>query len=191
VINHSLRIQTSRLVVLTLLLAGPSVVPAQEVGPPGGSILTGKVVASDGKSRIAGATVLAYHLSTETMHRSEPTDSKGRFRFEGLNLGYYDLAVQTPDGLFVGNQVINVPPAGKAEIDLTVTSYDELGAAAPEPREFPEVQLAALGAAQVQEGMTGKQYWRSPTGIAILGGIGGAILLGIALSGKEDSATAF
>ena len=42
---------------------------------------------------MAGATVIAYHLSTARVFKSEPTDSKGHYEMSELPLGYFDLAV--------------------------------------------------------------------------------------------------
>ena len=45
----------------------------------GESKLVGKVFAEDGKTPIAGAIVLAYHLSTESLFSSEPTGPNAEY----------------------------------------------------------------------------------------------------------------
>ena len=142
-------------------------------------------MSSENNKPVEGAVVIAYQLSTEEVHRSTPTDGKGRYEIPELPLGYYDLAVETPSGLFVGNQVVNIPPSDKTEVDFAVAAFSGTTAAAG-AREFPGSEQAAQGVATVGEGQTAKEFWKSPKGIAILVGGGGVILLAIAVSGGSD-----
>ena len=49
-----------------------------------------------------------------------------------------------------------------------------------------------IGHAQVFEKPSGREFWRSPKGIAIIAGIGGVALLAIAAgSGSETDSSAF
>jgi hypothetical protein len=176
--------------VLAAALCFVTSLPAQEETTgrtEGFARLKGKVT-SDNKP-LEGAVVIAYELSTEQVHRSTPTDGKGRYEISELPLGYYDLAVQTTSGLFVGNQVVNIPPSDKTEVDFAVAPYSSAAAAA-EVREFPGSDQAAQGVATVGEGQTAKEFWKSPKGIAILVGGGGVVLLAIAASGGDDDPVA-
>ena len=160
-------------------IPSPAPAPATAAGE---SLLTGEVFDTDGKP-LEGVTVVALHLATEEIYRSAPTDRKGRFNVENVPLGYFDVAVETPEGLFIGNAVVNVPPSGKAIIEMTIAPF---GAGTPGPtRDFPVVEANEEGYARVDERLTKKDFWKSPKGIAILAGTGGAILLGLATS--DDS----
>ncbi len=175
--------------VLAVALCFPSTPRAQEENVTTGrsegfARLRGKVTGADNKP-VEGAVVIAYQLSTEEVRRSAPTDAKGRYEIPELPLGYYDLAVETDAGLFVGNQVVNVPPSEKAEVDFAVAAYAGAAAVAG-AREFPGSDEAAQGVATVAEGQTAKEFWKSPKGLAILIGGGGVILLAIAASGGDD-----
>jgi len=147
--------------------------------------ILGTIFGPDGKSKVAGAVVHAYHLSSERSFSSAPTGPDGRYQINDLPYGYFDLAVETPTGLFVANQVANVPPAAKAVLSFTLQTYEDQAAGGEEEerRAFPGAETPPSGTASVQQRLTGRDFWRSPKGIAILGGAGGAVLLAIAASG--------
>lgn len=156
--------------------------PAPEPATSGEGRIVGQVSLPDG-SAATGATIIAYHLSTETVFRAEIADAKGRFELAELPYGYFDLAVQTDDGLFVSDEVVNVPPSGKTSVNMTLSPG--LTSDTP-PRGFAGLDQTATGVAQVDSKASGGAFWKSAKGIAILGGVGGAILLAIALSGGDD-----
>ena len=143
----------------------------------GHSTITGNAE-NNANAPLVGATVLAYHLSTEKVYRSEPTNGKGNFRIPDLPMGYYDLAIETSEGLFVGNQVVNLPPTGKAVVNFRIAPFDSTTGNAE--RNFPGSTTTSEGVAAVREKQTGRDFWRSAKGVAILAGTGGAILLAIA-----------
>ena len=156
----------------------PMAMAQEEAAASGGSRIVGKVKGSDG-APITGARVQAYHLSTEKLYSSEPTGSKGQYVVEGLPYGYYDLAVETVDGLFVGNQVANVAPSSKAVLNFTLSPLT----ADNEGREFPGTESSSAGIAQVTKKAAGRQFWRSAKGIAVIAGGGAAVLLLVAGGG--------
>jgi len=154
----------------------PSPAPAT---PGASSKLNGRVAGSDGAAA-AGATVLAYHLSTEQLFRSTPTDAQGKFAFDAVPYGYFDLAVLSADGLYVADAVVNVPPAGKTSVSLALTP----GATEEALRTFPGTEQQPVGIAAVNRN-DGKGFWGSAAGIAILAG-GGAVALALLASGGDD-----
>jgi hypothetical protein len=173
-------------VALVTLLALPApVVRAQDsiAADTRESRLTGKVMRPDG-TPVSGATILSYHLASEQIFSSSPTAGGGEFEVLGLPFGYFDLAVETDEGLFVGNQVVNVPPSGKLALVFTVqphaTGDDEAG------REFPGMDRPSSGVANVRQRVSGREFWRGPRGIAIIAGVGGAALL---LAANESDAS--
>jgi hypothetical protein len=168
--------------LLAVVLTASGIVPAQSIVPtPGTSRLAGRVIAANGKSPVRGATVLARHLSSGQAYTSGPTDGKGRFKIEGLPYGYHDIAVQA-DGLFVGEKVVNLDPSTKDSVVLTLVPGPVTGAPGS-----PGNEADPIGRADLRETLQGREFWRSPRGIAILGGIGGLALL--ILAGGSDGST--
>ena len=168
---------------VSLLIA--TAVPAQDAPPTpsrdpaaqpntGTSRLLGNVQDTE-RDRVSGVIVVAYHLDTESFYRSLPTGRKGDFLIDSLPRGYYEIGVEGPDGLFIGNAVVSLGPDSKAIMMLTLAPYgpDEL----EEPREFPGASDLGDGVARLVERQTQKQFWSSPKGVAILAGIGGGALL--------------
>jgi len=164
--------------------------PAQEPAPTGNSSLLGKIESFDGKP-MPGVRVLAYHLSSEAVYRSELTGSKGDYEIEGLPFGYFDLAVETDAGLFVANQVVNVAPAGKTSVSMTLATSAQAAAGDPPARVFPGASQEPSGVAAVSEKASGRDFWRSPKGVAIIAGGGALVLLAIAggSSSSNDNAS--
>jgi hypothetical protein len=160
--------------------AGRAALAQPSGSSPGTSKLFGRVVAADGKSPVAGATVLGHHLSSAKVY-SAATDAKGRYEIEGLTYGYYDLAVLA-EGLFVGEKVVNVGPASKESILITLAA-----GAVTDPPHYPGIDAAPSGRAQIQERLRGREFWTSARGIAILGAIGGITLLVLAGSASEPA----
>jgi hypothetical protein len=158
-------------------------------GVPGTGKIAGKLLDADGK-KLPNSRVLAFHLSSSRLFTSEPTGKGGEFRILELPYGYYDLAIETPEGLFVADRVVNLAPAGTVLVILTVVPFGP--ADTGRPREHPASDLEPVGLAQMRKKLRGREFWRSPKGVAIITGIGGAALLGLA-SGKDDEvfATAF
>jgi len=162
----------------------PTTEPVGRSSTQGEGQIKGRVTGTE-TTALAGATIIAYHLSTETVFRSKVTDGKGNFTIDGLPYGYFDVAVQTADGLFVADQVVNVPPSGKVSMSMALV-VGTTGESAP--RGFAGLDQAAAGVAQVDSKKSGS-FWKSSKGIAVLGGIGGVVLLAIALSGSDDDAS--
>jgi hypothetical protein len=172
--------------VLTAVLLFPlglfPQIRAQDDQPPAGEAqLRGRISAMDGAS-VAGSTIIAYHLSSEQVFRSDPMDGSGNFSIDGLPYGYYDIAVQTPGGLFVADQVVNLPPSGKASLDMTLSRGGADGSA---PRGFPGADEAPVGVAMIDQKEKGA-FWKSPGGIAVIVGAGAVLLAAVALSGGDD-----
>ena len=171
--------------VATLLIAtlifGVSPALAAEPNEVGTSRIVGKITSGDKKKPVEGAEALAYHLSSAQVYRSASTAADGRFEFTGLLHGYYDLAIQTNIGLWVGTSVINAPPNGKAVANLHLIPSSAVGQS-EEARDFPGADQAPIGIAQFVEG------GMKPKGIALLtaGGVLGA--LGIASLLNESDA---
>lgn len=106
-----------------------------------------------------GARVYAVHLDTKQVFSSAPSTDKGEYALTGLPYGYYDLAVETSDGLYLANRVINAPAGEKVEISMI------LGAPQPEDTEWwsaePDRRIPGLdrvpdGVSRIVEGVPRK-----------------------------------
>lgn len=186
--KNFLRLAFAWAILLSLVQQGP-LAQYTPTGVEGTAKIKGKVLDAQGKE-VAGARVLAYHLSSERLFTSEPTGKGGEYLVEGLPYGYIDLAIETSEGIFVANRVINLPPAGTAAVILTVVPYQPSTEASA--RKHPGSEEEPSGVAELRRKPKGREFWRSPKGVAIIAGIGGAALLGIALgSESEPVATVF
>jgi len=170
---------------ISLLLAGFAGSPVA-AADAGGSTVRGTVEDAAGKP-VIGAVVHVYHLATETPFESGPTGSKGNFQLPFLPYGYYDLAIETPQGLFTGDEVAALRPKGKTVVTFTLREFTVAdGAREDDFRSFPGAEGEPVGTATVKKKPTGKEFWKSPKGIGIIGGIAGAALLAIAMSGDSE-----
>ena len=173
---------------LLVMAMGFPALRAQESASAGNSKIQGKITDNREKGGVAEATVIAYHLSTKAFFYSEASNPKGEYRILGLPAGYYELAVRTSEGLFVGSSIVNVAPSRMALANFTVVPFDT---ATPgdgiEERVFPGSEGTVTGAAKVDKKKTKREFWRSPKGIAILGGAGTVALFAIVDSGNDET----
>ena len=192
----SLRGAGRRLLAVTVtaaLLSTPALAAkSKEPKPPKGSRILGQVRSADGKSAAAGVVVEVRPLDGGTVHRSKPTDKRGRFSLEGLPYGWAELVVTGEGGSFLGDQALNLPPGSKVEIKLNLLPLADR----PEswwterhlepPADVTGANVAGL--AQSSQKLTGVEYWKSPTGIAILIASGVVALAVIASGGRNYTA---
>ncbi len=172
------------------ILCGVSVrgaTPVEPAAAPETSRIEGRVVRSNGKTPAEGAVVRAFHLDTGKTYSSEPAGRRGEFEISGLPYGYLDLTVETAEGVYLGNMVVNVPPGGSIAVRLALTP-DSRGPADRWAELAPPggVENHAAGVAEVRTRPHGREYWKSPAGLAIIGGSASAILLAIAASGDDE-----
>jgi hypothetical protein len=161
---------------------------AQPAAATGTSRITGSAKPAAGLPSVEGSTVLAYHLATEKLYTSAPIDGNGKFDLTGLPYGYYDVAVDTPQGLYASNQVLNVAPDAKFVANFTLVQHAGAQAAS---REFRGSEKAVVGIAQLEQKLSGTAFWSSPKGVAILAGAGGLALLLLASGDDEAPASPF
>jgi hypothetical protein len=179
--------------LLTLTLAAPGMAAGsrreKKTSGPGGSQLEGVVNGPDGKP-LKGAVISVRSLEGAVSGSSAPSDRKGRFKLAGLHYGWADLVVTTPQGEFLGDQAINLPPGTKVVVrfDLLETAdkpeswWTDRRVEAPAGVALKEV----AGMAQSSQRLTGVEYWKSPGGIAILVTVT-IVALGIIASGGSNS----
>jgi hypothetical protein len=133
---------------------------------------------------LGGARVLLYHLATERMFSSSITGDEGRYEVSGLPEGYYDLAVQTQDGLYVADRVVHLDSPGEAALGLTARPFSE----GMQRREFPGLNEKPIGVAAVQQSID-ESFWGRPAGISVISGAGLMGLLVLANSSGDDESS--
>ena len=151
--------------------------------------IEGRVALADGKTAAPQATVKFIPLLPDMPSVTTVTDAKGRFVAEGVPVGYVDLVVESEGAAFVGTQVLNVAPMGKQELEVVIARRGERTASWWSGREIKPLPGGgeADGVAEVNPKAGGKEFWVSPKGLAILGGIGAAVLLAIASGGDSTA----
>ncbi len=163
--------------------AGPK--PAGDDGAKGCRVRA-KLTASDGKKPVEGAVLRAYVLDSGKVYEAPPSNAKGECLLEGLPYGYLDLDVETKEGHFAGSQVVLAPPRGMLAVSVRLS-----GAAGGAPWWNASPPGGApgspTGAAEVLVLKRGREFWKSPWGIAILGVAATAALL--AITGSESDGT--
>jgi hypothetical protein len=146
-----------------------------------------RVLGGEGKTPVSAAVVRAYHLESGRVFESTRTGADGECGIAGLPYGYFDLSVETKDGTFVGNQVLNVPPSRALSISLSISAYGDKTSAwwsGKAPRAVPGTNTPATGVAEIHVKTKG-EFWKRPAGIAVIAGAVAAVAL--ALSGGGGS----
>jgi hypothetical protein len=174
--------------LVQLLVAAVAAASLAQAAPTAGEpVLAGTV--SLASNPLPGVSVVAYHLSSEQTF-SAATDAAGRYRLAGLPSGYFDLAVRTPEGLFVANQVVNLASATAGDVSL-VLQPDGSTATPGRERFFAGASEPTAGEAQVTKASNpkGGGFWSGPAGVTIIAGAGALTLL--AIGGGSGSSSPF
>ena len=129
--------------------------------------------------------VVAFHVGAQKLYTSEPVGRNGNYALRGIPRGFYDVAVEIGADMYVASEVAHVPPGANMGIDFELSPYP--GGVAPSDREsFLGSEAAGAGLANARRKPRGREFWFSPKGLVIMSGIGGAALLGIALSSSDE-----
>jgi len=178
-------------VLLTALLATQAVAGSKKQKappPPPGSGLSGKIRGYDGNP-VRGATVTVTSLDGKASWTSLPADKWGNYRLQGLHYGWAEVTVTTPEGQFLGDQAMNLPPGRKVQVNFSLLETKDKPASwwADRHVELPKGDPAAevAGMAQSSQKLTGVEYWKSPAGIAIVVGASVVALAFISQAGKS------
>lgn len=162
-----------------------------EHGPKskGGSRLEGKILGFDGKP-LRGAIVAVRSLNGGDTWSSHPSSSKGRFHITSLPYGWADLIVKTDKGDFLGDQAINLPPGSKVVLNFSLLETADKPASWWTDRRVEAPTGSTLnqvaGMAQSSQKLTGVEYWKSPSGIAVIVSMA-VIALGVVAAGGGNS----
>lgn len=111
--------------------------------------------------------------------RSVQTDARGHAVIEDVSYGYYRYAVGTPQGPWVGNRVLLVPPEQKVDVTVTLGPFlpeDERAGLDPKAGA-PGFDGEAIGVARLLEktGPRGLAWFESGKGVAVI--VGAAVLM--------------
>ena len=167
--------------------------------------IRGSVLAADGLTAIRGVSVKAANMETRQIYTSSVTGDNGGYRLSGLPAGSYDLAVETPQGLFAADKLIDAgagtrtivslalrptaqstPPDPAKPSDPTPATPDEPKPADPNAKAAADPNAKPPEPAQPEpkeqkKKKKGGSFWRTPGGAAI------AIVVGAALVGAAAS----
>lgn len=175
---------------LPCFAAGESATAGDAADSSGTGTLSGVILEIGGKKKAGRAVIHAYHIDTGKVVSSEPSGPNGGFELKGVPSGYLDLAVEYGGEIFIANQVVNMPPSGKLVLKFILSDFGRLPAEEAlggRDNRFPGTDKTAAGYASIKTKLRGREFWRSPKGIAIIAGGGGLALLGIAAGGENDA----
>jgi hypothetical protein len=185
--------------VLTVTLTGyvipaanASTAPAVSAPVSTHAEIRGNVFGADGLSAIAGVSVKAAHMETRRIYTSESTSADGVYKLRDLPPGSYDLAVQTPQGLFAADALVEAKAGHRTTVSLAIRPtarqegqpQEEEKPEGEKPEEAkpeeaaPEAEKPAEPEAQKPPRKSGG-FWRSPAGAAIAI-VAGAVVVGVA-----------
>ena len=99
----------------TALASTAPVAPATRAAEIRGSVFSG-----DGLTAIAGVSVKAANMETHTIYTSSSTGSDGIYKLTDLPAGSYDLAVQTPQGLFAADALVEAMEGRRTMVSLAI-----------------------------------------------------------------------
>ena len=170
--------------------------------PSGVSEISGIILLPDGLTPITGVKVKAANLETKQIYSSEKTALDGVYKLASLPAGSYDLAVETPDGLYASDAVVDAVAGKRQVVSLAIrktAGVQEEPQKPPEPPENPpaegeekpqkpEEPPAEPEPEPAKGTKEGKSFWRSPLGAGILI-VGGAVVIGVAANeivGDDD-----
>jgi hypothetical protein len=188
-------------------LSGVPICLGQTAARPAGT-LTGRIFLSDGVTPRSGVVVKVANLSTSQTFASGETDRSGRYAFETLPSGKYQVAVAAKEGLYVNSGQVPVIQGRKTLFSLALKPGQAQDPPTPPPpdppppdnppptenpppQEPPAQQPPAEKPPETKpeekkpeekpaEGEKNKEggFWRSGWGVAV--GLGaGAIVLGL------------
>lgn len=141
------------------------------------------VVKLQGVPVSAGTVVRAYEIGSAQLYDSTPIPASGKFTIPDLPRGYYDLAVVIDGDTYVASQVVAVPPASKVELVITLAPFSGDESESP---TFAGTGESSEGVAMVHRKLSKREFWKSPKGLAIIGGGAGAVLIAVAAGGGDD-----
>ena len=163
--------------------------------------VAGAVLLPDGLTPVPGVSVKAANVDTEQIYASVKTGQDGIYKLTGLPAGSYDLAVETSEGLYAADTLVEAIPGKRVIVSLAIKSVAQEG----QPAEGEKAGEKGEADKGKEEGKNDdkaepepyknpkkrKGFWRSPWG-ALVVIIPGAVLLGVlanAIVGDSEPVT--
>ena len=146
--------------------------------PPKGALLHGVVRDAKGEAALAGARVVLTPMAGKGEPRSEITDASGKYAFEKLPHGLFEIAFEHEGQAYIGNRTLMIAPGREHEANFRLGPFevrDELAGLTP-GQKTPGLESGAGGVARLEErvGPTGLAWFRTGKGVAVLV-LGGAL----------------
>jgi len=150
-----------------------------EVVTPAGRATIDLTVRDAQEKPVAGARFVLAPMSGDDPSRTVETDARGNAVIEEIGYGYYRYAVGTPEGPWVGNRILLVPPEKKVDVTVTLGPFlpeDEREGLSPQGGA-PGLEGDAVGVARLLEktGPRGLAWFESGKGVAVI--VGAAVLM--------------
>lgn len=162
------------------MLGGP--VLAQRAGTPETrGVIRGVLYLSDGETKMAAAKATAVDVKTGRRYVGPQTTENGAYEIGGLPEGSYDIVIEVAGNVFVAD----------ALVDLQANAFETRNYVV-QPLRPANRMVAGMGrptgSAVLLEDLegappAGRTFWRSPKGLALLGGLGAAVAYALVRDG--------
>ena len=194
--------------LLTIAISGYWVpVSRAATAQPQFAEIRGNVLAADGLTAVAGVSVKAANMETRQVYTSQPTGENGIYSLKNLPAGSYDLAVETPRGLYPADTLVDANAGKRLTISLALKPADR-SKEDPPPTPKPEEGKPDEGKKDEGKKDEGKKdqpttppepqpqkktkksggFWRSPGGAAIVI-VAGAAIVGVAANNAAGNSS--
>jgi len=174
------------LLALGMLLSPGAAVPvAAQDGHAG---LHGVVYQADASGRYVGAKVIAINVKTRKEYVSNVTDDNGAYEIDGLPGGTYDIAIDTGEGLYLADNLVDLSEHQDLSVSYSVqpmrpANRKLAGMQSPKGSATPVGAFRGTGDAAGELSGGGRSFWKSPGGIVLLS----VLVVGAALAVKNHN----
>lgn len=134
--NFKVRAVTSSLTLLIFLLFNASVFAVQKSNTGN---LTGFIFGPDKTTPVQGAIIKAKNIEDSTVYSSNPSDSRGSFRIEGMKKGIYIIGIATSQGEYNTNNLIGIEENQTTKASFALDRYPDKEVAAIKEVYGPEI----------------------------------------------------
>lgn len=143
----------------------------------GHATLKGRITTKAGAS-VPHALLKVADVGTRTVFSSRETAGDGHYTLGDLPAGTYDLAIETKDGLFLGDSLVVLASGETRAMNVAVEPQAE-----PPSEDSPEEAQAPAKAAAKRTG-----FWKNPLTINLLF-LGTAVIVGVVVDDDEKAAS--
>ena len=112
---------TRRLLAFSLAVATFAFATPVPIGAAESSVLTGRVMDSDGFTPREGVVVALVDNENQRVYRSDPTSEEGAFEIDSAPAGGYRLLAETDDGAFLASDDFKLDSGKNEPVSLKLT----------------------------------------------------------------------